>query len=276
MHFGILSDISKDNRYKFLHDILLEDNHSVKILDLNNFNNNLLNNIDVLIAPIPFSKDNINIFSNNSFNINITELITKMSENNIKVLVGGLINKHALNLCEKFNIKVIDFFEDEQVAILNAIPTAEGAIQIAMVESPRTIFNSKCLVLGYGRCGKVLANTLKGLGADITATYRKTKDLGYIKAYGLKSLYLPELNNYLKNFDFIFNTIPHMMLTKDNLQYINKDTIIIDLATAPGGVDYNYARELGLNALYCPSLPSRVAPLTASNILKECLYKELI
>ena len=46
-----------------------------------------------------------------------------------------------------------------------------------MENSFKTIFNSNCLVLGYGRCGKILANMLKGIGANVDVTYRKMKIL---------------------------------------------------------------------------------------------------
>ncbi len=275
MKFGFLTELEQDNtsttiktktktikdaRYKFLSNLLLDDGYGVEIFDINNINN--INNINILITPIPFR-------------LSTSIILDVLNKNNIKILAGGLIDQNTVSLCEKSNIKVIDFFQDEQIAILNAVPTAEGAIQIAMQESPKTIFNSKCLVLGYGRCGKVLTNTLKNLGAEVSASYRNTTDLGYIKTSSLKDVYIKELNNYLYNFDFIFNTIPTLILNKHNLKYINKNSVIIDLATSPGGVDYTLARELGLNALYCPSLPSRVAPLTSAEILKDCLYKAL-
>ena len=274
MIFGILGG---DLRYKFLYEMLTNENFTVYsynnkyIENKNNINNldEFLNKIDILIAPIPFTKDNKNVFNIENENINIKELIEKTIKFKIKAFFGGIINKDIIKNLEENNIKTFDFFEDNSIAILNAIPTAEGAIQTAMENSFKTIFNSNCLVLGYGRCGKILANMLKGIGANVDVTYRKDEDFAYINTYGLNSINLYKIKDNINKYDFIFNTIPYEILNKEILNYINKNTIIIDLASAPGGVDYNYARELNLQAIYCPSLPGRVAPYTAGEILKD-------
>ena len=276
MVFGILGG---DYRYKFLYEMLINEQHKVfiygnKYIENTNSYNNIdyfLKKINILITPIPFTKDNETIFNIYNEILDINILINKIKNNNIKILCGGVIGKDRIKYIEEKGIKVFDFFEDEAIAILNAIPTAEGAIQTAMQESDKTIFNSKCLVLGYGRCGKILANMLKGIGANVTATYRKQIDYAYINAYGLNSINLYNIENIINDFDFIFNTIPYEILDKNILPKVNKQTIIIDLAQAPGGVDYNCARDLNLKAIYCPSLPGRVAPYTAGEILKDAL-----
>lgn len=274
MIFGILGG---DLRYKFLYEMLTNENFTVYsynnkyIENKDNINSldEFLDKIDILIAPIPFTKDNKNVFNIENENINIKELIEKTIKFKIKAFFGGIINKDIIKTLEENNIKTFDFFEDNSIAILNAIPTAEGAIQTAMENSFKTIFNSNCLVLGYGRCGKILANMLKGIGANVDVTYRKNEDFAYINTYGLNSINLYKIKDNINKYDFIFNTIPYEILNKEILDYINKNTIIIDLASAPGGVDYNYARELNLQAIYCPSLPGRVAPYTAGKILKD-------
>lgn len=276
MKFGILGG---DYRYKFLYEMLINEGKEIKaynnkyIENLEEDLDSLLSNIDVLISSIPFSKDNKTIFMPDFEQIVINNLIDKMSLNNVKILIGGVINNDVIEYAEKKGIQVYDFFSEESVAISNAIPTAEGAIQTAMEESDKTIFGSKCIVFGYGRCGKILANILKGMGANVIVTHRNKKDLAYIKAYGLEEVNLYNTNEIIGDFDFIFNTIPHCVIDESILKNVKKDTIIIDLAQAPGGVDYNFARDLGIKALYCPGLPGRVAPFTAGKILKDCILE---
>ena len=274
MVFGILGG---DLRYKFLYEMLKKENYNVfsyrnKHIDKDvSFENldDFLNKIDVLITPIPFTKDNKTVFNIDIETIEIDTLINKIIDFKINSFFGGLLPKELIEKLEENNIKTLDFLKDNSIAILNAIPTAEGAIQTAMEQSFKTIFNSKCLVLGYGRCGKILANMLKGIGANVDVSYRKDEDCSYIKAYGLNPVNLYKVKNSIEKYDFIFNTIPFEILNKDLLENVNKDVIIIDLASAPGGVDYNYAREININAIYCPSLPGRVAPYSASQILKD-------
>lgn len=274
MVFGILGG---DLRYKFLYEMLKKENYNVfsyrnKHIDKDvSFENldDFLNKIDVLITPIPFTKDNKTVFNIDIETIEIDTLINKTIDFKINSFFGGLLPKELIEKLEENNIKTLDFLNDNSIAILNAIPTAEGAIQTAMEQSFKTIFNSKCLVLGYGRCGKILANMLKGIGANVDVSYRKDEDCSYIKAYGLNPINLYKVKNSIEKYDFIFNTIPSEILNKDLLENVNKDVIIIDLASAPGGIDYNYAREININAIYCPSLPGRVAPYSASQILKD-------
>lgn len=278
MVFGILGG---DLRYKFLYEMLKKENYNVfsyrnKHIEKDKIFNNLddfLNKIDILITPIPFTKDNKTVFNIDIETIEIDTLINKIIGSKINSFLGGLLPNNIIDKLQINNIKTLDFLSDNSIAILNAIPTAEGAIQTAMEQSFKTIFNSNSLVLGYGRCGKILSNMLKGIGANVDVSYRKEEDCSYIKAYGLNAVNLYEVKNFIEKYDFIFNTIPFEILNKDLLKKVNKNVIIIDLASAPGGVDYNYAREININAIYCPSLPGRVAPYNASQILKDKILK---
>lgn len=261
--------IGNDARYKYLYKMLSDDGNDVKMYDNKNTLDEFLEGISILIAPIPFSRDKKTL--NVNFNIDIIEFMDKISLYNIKTLIGGLIPEHTKLDAKNKNIDIFDFLDDESVAIFNAIPTAEGAIQVAMQESDKTLFGSNTLVIGYGRCGCVLANMLKGIGSNVSATYRKPKDFGYINTYGLTDIKLSDIKNHINKYDFIFNTIPFNILNEDVLKNVDKDAVLIDLAEAPGGIDYNVSRELGLKAIYCPALPGRVAPYTAGQILKKCI-----
>lgn len=276
LKFGILGG---DLRYKYIYDMLKKDGFEVKIFknkfieDCVETLEDLLKEIDILICPVPFSKDNENIFISEYEQIPFENFLNKLKNFDIKLLAGGVIPKNFEKMCKNFNIKTFDFFNENSIAIFNAVPTAEGAIQSAMEESHKTIFGSKSLVLGYGRCGKILANSLSGLNSDVTVTYRKDEDNAYINCYGMSSLNISKLKENIQNFDFIFNTIPDCILNAEILKKVNKESVIIDLAQAPGGVDYNFARKLNLKAIYCPALPGRVAPYSAGEILKVAILK---
>ena len=154
---------------------------------------------------------------------------------------------------------------------MNAIPTAEGAIQIAMEKSIKTLHNSNALVLGFGRIGKILSKMLNGIGANVFCEARKNSDLAKIKSYRYNEIDLVNLKTYLNKFDYIFNTIPHIILDKEELDIIKKDCIIIDLASYPGGVNFEYAEKIGLNASLELGLPGKVAPKTAAKYIKEII-----
>ncbi|MGL5677208.1 MAG: NAD(P)-dependent oxidoreductase, partial [Cellulosilyticaceae bacterium] len=153
----------------------------------------------------------------------------------------------------------------------NAIPTAEGAIQYAMQNSEITLNDSKCLILGFGRCGKILAHKLKGIGANVYVEARKTKDLAYISTYDYIPVPLNELEKHLWKFDFIFNTIPVPILNQHYIDLMSQNVVYIELASAPGGIDIDYCQKVGVHHIPAPSLPGKVAPMTAASILYQGL-----
>jgi len=138
-----------------------------------------------------------------------------------------------------------------------------------MENSPKTIHNSKCLVLGFGRIGKILAKMLHGIGAEVYCEARKQQDIAWIQVYGYEAIHLNEVNNYLGNFDFIFNTIPYLILDKSNLKLVKKECILIDLASKPGGIDFEEAKNLHLTTNWALALPGKVAPQTAASYIHE-------
>jgi len=226
---------------------------------------------DVVIGPLPCSNDNETL--NAPFHpdkIQINEVFKIMSKN--QLFIAGRISKKIANLAEIYNVYIIDILEREEMAVLNAIPTAEGAIQIAMEEMPVTLHGSNALILGFGRIGKTLAKMLNGIGANVYVEARKYEDLAWIKSYGYKPVNLNELDNYLGDMHVIFNTIPHVIMDTEKLNRIKKECLIIDLASKPGGVDFEKAKSLGMKVIWALSLPGKVAPVTAARFIKETVY----
>ena len=222
----------------------------------------------IIITSIPLSKDGIVVNSPYSNEKIYVEELFNLSKN--KKIITGNITDQIQNYIQDNN-EIIDVLKNEELTILNSIPTAEGAIQIAMEKSNITLHNSKCLVMGFGRIGKILAKMLTGIGAKVYCEARKKTDIAFIKSYGYKSVELSDLNEHLYKFDFIFNTIPHVILNESNLNLINSDCLIIDLASKPGGIDFVKANELGLKTEWALALPGKVAPKTAANYIYEII-----
>lgn len=142
----------------------------------------LLENSNVVITSIPLTKDGVLINAPYSKNeIYVKDVLKELK--NKKVFTGNVTKEISDYLKEKNGCEVIDILKNEELAILNSIPTAEGAIKIAIEKSNITINGSKCLIMGYGRIGKILANMLSGFGADIYCEARKEQDLAMIKTY---------------------------------------------------------------------------------------------
>ncbi len=226
---------------------------------------------DVVIGPIPCSNDNE--FINAPFHsekILIHSVFKCMNKN--QLFIAGRISDKIIHLAQVCNVYNVDMLEREEMAVLNAIPTAEGAIQIAMEEMPITLHNSNALILGYGRIGKTLAKMLHGIGANVFVEARKYADIAWIKAYGYKPVSLTELSQTVKDMNVIFNTIPSIVLNNEILKILNPECLIIDLASKPGGVDFDKAKELGVRAIWALSLPGKVAPVTAAEFIKDTVF----
>lgn len=235
--------------------------------------NKAVQNAEIVIGPIPLSSDGKVV--NTPFSectISIREL---MHEINAKVLIAGSIAPEIYLLANDEYIEIIDIMKREELAVLNTIATAEGAIEIAISNTNRIIHGSEILILGFGRIGKVLARKLVGLSAQVTCAARKDEDFAWIKAYGYKATNINTLGENLSQYDMIINTVPHLIVTQERLQYVKKDCLLIDLASNPGGIDKKTAKERDLKLVWALALPGKVAPVTTAEIIKETIYNIL-
>ncbi len=219
---------------------------------------------DVVLLPLPLSIDDKTIQTTRDI-LPFHELLRY----NKPLFLGGKAGPNFLQEASDRNCRFQDYFLREELNVFNAIPTAEGAIALAMEELPVTLWGSNCLILGFGRIGKVLAHQLKGLGAKVTCTARKPADLAWIDVFGYNKLHTCNIQEKLSEFDVIFNTVPSMLLPKEALDKTKRDVLLIDLASKPGGMDFNAAKEMGRKAIWALSLPGKVAPLTAGMMIKD-------
>lgn len=170
------------------------------------------------------------------------------------------------------NARLYDYAARDDFAVLNAVPTAEGAVECVMSAYEGTIWGSRSLVTGFGRIGKLLAKTLSALGSNVTVSARSSADLAYIKALGYRAVNTLELRE-IRGYDLVFNTVPAMIFDELLLKNTDRNTLITDLASLPGGVDLAAARALRIDAQRALSLPGKCAPKTAGEIIKATVYK---
>ncbi|MDO5123431.1 MAG: dipicolinate synthase subunit DpsA [Eubacteriales bacterium] len=208
--------------------------------------------------PAPFSEGGISLTPN---------LITAMKG---KKIFCGFKDK-LIKAAPSLHGEIFDYYAREEFAVENAVVTAEGAVEIAMNNYEGTLNGSNCLVAGFGRIGKALLTMLKGLGANVTVSARKPSDFAWIKSTGAnftKTENIQEPNS----FDIIFNTVPARIFTPVLLAKLKPEVLIIDLASADGGVDFFSAERMGITAIHALSLPGKCAPKTAGEIVKNTIY----
>lgn len=223
---------------------------------------------DVVIGPIPFSREGITICSNRS-NLAIDELVELIHSNH--TIIGGNINEKVINTITNQNGNYFDFMKNESIAAKNAIATAEGTIAEAIKLSDINLFESKCLILGYGRCAKALADRLKSIGAYVTISARSREQRLQARNNSMCAINLKDTQIKLSEFDFIFNTIPAMILTSQWVQSCKEDAVIIDIASKPGGTDFEECEKLGIKAVLALGLPGKYSPRTSAEILVQSI-----
>ncbi len=211
---------------------------------------------DVVVLPLPATSDGKTVnapFSNEPIYIDRLMNFCK----NDSIIVGG---KMPPELCERIKSRKLfcaDYFGREELIIENCVPTAEGALSIAMENTARTIAGSKVLILGFGRVAKATARVFSALGAKVHVCARKGRDLVYAKTLGYSPVPIANLCDSLGDFDIVINTVPAVLLGEKELEKVSSDTLIIDLASQPGGDDFKSDSDMHLNVNWPRSLPPK-------------------
>lgn len=246
---------------------------NTNIIFCDKINKAIKEDVEIVIGPIPFSSNGKDI--NSPFSdkeISIRELMHYL---NAKILIAGSISPEIYDMANDEYIEIIDIMKREELAVLNTISTAEGAIEIAIANTNKILHGSEVLILGFGRIGKVLARKMAGLSARVTCAARKDEDLAWIKAYGHMATNINTIGENLSKYDIIMNTVPHLILNKERLQYVKEDCLLIDLASNPGGIDKKEAKNRNMKLIWALALPGKVAPITTAEFIKDTIYNVL-
>lgn len=187
-----------------------------------------------------------------------------------QLLLGGQTKELSPRLMADYGLTLLDYYAREETQIANAVPTAEGAIQRAMEATERTLHGSRCLIIGFGRIGKMLSRRLQGLGAQVEVFARKFSDQAWVEASGYQPFRFTARG--LEKFDLIFNTAPALVLDAGRLAEIREDCVLLELASPPGGVDLEAAQRLGRRVIRAAGLPGEVAPVTAASAIRDSIY----
>ncbi len=263
-----------DTRQKYLTEMLreegLEATHLFGEKEISNADLSLIfPSVDTVVFPVPTSRDSVTLNAPLCGRSVVLSDILPLCRGKT-VLFGGMTDS-VKALAEQNGIDPVDYFAREELTVMNAVATAEGALELAMHSTDHTIHGSRCLVIGYGRIGKVLAKMLDSLGAVVSASARKERDLAWIRAVGLDAVRTENVADVLEDCDIVFNTVPQRVMGIKQLACCKKGAVLIELASAPGGFDTTTAMRLGLNVIDARGLPGKVAPLSAAAYIKDTL-----
>ena len=288
-----LAILGGDQRQIFMARKLAEDGHKVFIWGLGECGSEIVTGIvcarweeaireaEAVILPLPASADGVRVYcplQREDVFLRVPALLDALGD---RVLLGGRFTESLRGIAEQKGVHWIDYYESEVLQLKNALPTAEGAIAIAMRELPVTIDGIHAVILGYGRIGSVLGQKLHGLGAHVTVYARRSEQLALatLNHHTARKMSCSGdhtgLSDLPQDCRVIFNTVPHWLLTRNLLSKLPKSCVLIDLASAPGGIDHNTAAELGLRSVWGTSLPGKCTPESAGYILAEVLEEIL-
>ena len=228
---------------------------------------------DTVVLPLPVSVDakSLNAPFLENEQIALSRIVDALSQK--QTVIGGRIPEDMVRALGDKGITVIDYFKSEAFQIENAYPTSEAALSIAMNNLKRNIRGARFAVMGYGRIARTLTELLIKLGGKVCVLARKESDLAWARIAGAKVMRITSENvkELADGYDVIFNTVPSWLFFEEFLSRVDKNTLIIDLASSPGGVDVSAAKKLNSRVLWASSLPGKYAPESAGELIADCI-----
>lgn len=192
-----------------------------------------------------------------------------------QIFFAGCIPKPIVQKLKMQGVQVFDLMDEKSLSVQNSVAAAEGMVAEAMMRTSKNLRGSRCLVLGYGVCGRTLSSYLSGIRCEIRVLEKSPEACCRAKADGMCVLEESELLQELEQADVIFNTIPARILSAKRLSHVRKDVCILDIASGAGGVDYTAARKMGVRAEKLPGLPGKYAPQTSAKIIADTIFQKL-
>ena len=266
--------VGGDRRQRALGQLLRREGHSVECRGLEEgpFSLAGLEGTDCVLLPLPVAGGpgllNAPLISQK---IPLEAVFQALSPG--QLLFGGRADGDCQRLAAERGTSILDYTRREEFAVANAVPTAEGAVQLALEELDCTIQGARVLVLGFGRVGTVTAQRFRALGAEVTVAARRQEALAWARVLGFAPAALG--TEPLEAFRLVVNTIPAPVLDAARLRRLAPDCVVLDLASSPGGVDWGAAEALGLRAIHALSLPGKTAPETAAAIIRDSIFHML-
>lgn len=272
--------IGGDRRQLYMADYLEEKGYRVSVYGLPEKGRecvkdlkNAIGRVQGIILPLPVTRDGRYIYSVVPIKETLDETASLFTARH--TVFGGMLSRTLKARLEKSGAKIYDYFEREDVTLMNSVPTAQGILKTMLENIEFTVHSSNCAVFGYGRIGKVTADVLSAVGARVTVCVRKKSDVVLAEVNGYNGCLIKDFGNTAAKFDVIINTVPAPVIDRGILENVRTDCLIIDVASAPYGTDFAAADELGINALQCSSLPGKTAPKTAGKIIVQGILNTL-
>ena len=187
------------------------------------------------------------------------------------LVLGGRIPQELKDSFTSQGFEIVDYYDDEALRISNALPTAEGALMLAMQNTDITISGSSVLVTGFGACGQQIARVFSALDATVCVAARSEAARAGAQALGFKSVALEAVNSVIPSADIIINTVPAPVIGRAELALSKESALFIEIASYPYGIDEGTALNLGRKLIKAPGLPAKYAPKTSGEYIARAV-----
>lgn len=266
MFFGV---IGGDRRQEVLLELLRQDGHTAAACGVaGEWDWEDAISAETLILPLPLCRegDTLNIGGERR---GVGALFHRLRRD--QLLLAGQVKPPQAAEAAELGLQLVDYFQREELTVANAAATAEGTVQVILERLERSLLGSRCLVLGFGRIGKLLCHRLDAMGAEVTAAARRTESLAWARAYGYGAVPLPVEEGRLSDFDVVVNTVPSLVLGEAALRRLKPDCLCVDVASVQG-IDLSAAERLGLPNVWARGLPGGLMPQTAGAVIRDAVY----
>lgn len=279
-----VSIVGGDRRSALLAELLLRDGHRIHSFALekgalpagivcDSCLQSCVYGADCVVLPVPAEKGPLLSTPLSAQTVALSELWQTLWPG--QLVLGGKFSEESAAEAQREKLALVDLLRRPSFVTGNAALTAEAAAGLLMRESERAVQGGRCLILGYGRIGKLLAQKLAALGAGVCIAARKEGDRALAEAFGFGSMNLEHLEGEIGDFDFIVNTVPARVVSDAALCCAPPDTLLLELASAPGGFDRALAQNIGLRVVTAPGLPGRCLPRSAAELLRRAVYEAI-
>ena len=213
---------------------------------------------------------------------------------------AGAVSGEWKAFLESNGIAYVDFMQLQEVVEGNAIITAEATVAEILLASKKSICKQKILVTGYGCCGKPIAFLLRAMGAEVTVAARREEVREEIRRDGFEAVEFEvkkqdlsetskmeswqcysegsamrydRIRDVVSTIDTIVNTVPSLVITEEIIEKMSKESLIVDIASSPGGTDFVAAQKHGITAKLALGLPGIYTTLSSAELLKNAVSK---
>lgn len=238
-----------------------------------------LEGASVILLPFPASTDGVRIncpLDTGSVLADVKLVsVIKLAKRGA-LIIGGKLPLPFVLAARDQDLAVVDLLESDDFEIKNAYITAEAALSVAMNSLSKNINGTKIAVTGFGRISKHLCRLLDLLGVSVTVCARRPSDLAFAETLGYDTQMIAGerwCDSLVGGYDIIYNTVPSRIFDRSFLESVDKKTLLIELASVPGGFDIAAAQDFSANISWALSLPGKYAPESAGMLIAECTEK---